>query len=52
VTAPRHTSLEAAFAAAVPPARVSPLRRLYWWLVWKLLSIRLVQRFIENRNPS
>ncbi|MET0279795.1 MAG: hypothetical protein ABW278_01545 [Steroidobacteraceae bacterium] len=50
--APRHTSLEAEFAALVPPPRLSRLRLLLWRLVFKALSLRPLQRFIEKRYGS
>ena len=50
--AARHTSLEAEFAAVVPPPRVPWTRRLYWRLVWKALSLKTLQRIIEKRYPS
>jgi hypothetical protein len=49
VSAPRHTSLEAQFFAAVPPARLSRARLLLWRLAFKALSLRPLQRIIEKR---
>jgi hypothetical protein len=52
VSAPRHTSLEAEFAAAVPPPKLSRVRLLLWRLAFKVLSLRPLQRIIEKRHAS
>ena len=52
MNAPRHTSLQAAWTAAMPPPRVAWLTRLRWRLTWKLLSLRPVQRIFERRYGS
>jgi hypothetical protein len=52
VNTPRHTSLEAEFAAAVPPPKPSRVRLLLWRLAFKALSLRPVQRLIEKRQTS
>jgi hypothetical protein len=50
--APRHTSLEAQFRAAVPPQRASMPQRLVWRLGLKLLALPLVQRiFLKKSRP-
>jgi hypothetical protein len=52
VSAPEHISLEAEFAARVPPPRLPRARLLLWRLAFKVLSLRPLQRFIEKRYPS
>jgi hypothetical protein len=52
VNSPRHISLEAEFAAAVPPPKLSRVRLLLWRLAFRVLSLRPVQRLIEKRQPS
>jgi len=48
-TPPKHTSLEAQFAAAVPPQRAPWPQRLQWWLALRALALKPVQRFIEKK---
>lgn len=48
----RHSSLEAAFRAAVPPPAVPLRQRLTWRLGLKLLSLRIVQRLFEKKIRS
>jgi hypothetical protein len=50
-TAPRHTSLEAQFRAAVPPQRAPLPQRLLWGLALRALSFRFVQRLLEKNRP-
>ncbi len=50
--APRHTSLEAQFRAAVPPQRAPLPQRLAWRLGLKLLALPLVQRYFVKKNRS
>jgi hypothetical protein len=50
--APRHTSLEREFFAAVPPRPAPLLRRVRWWLMLRAVSLRPVQIFLERRNRS
>ena len=48
-TPPRHVSLEAQFAAAVPRQRAPWPRRLMWWLGLRALALRPVRKFIEKK---
>jgi hypothetical protein len=48
--APRHTSLEAQFRAAVPPQRASLPQRMMWRLGLKLLALPLVQRIFVKKS--
>ncbi len=48
----QHRSLEAQFAAVVPPPRLSRTRLLLWRLAWLALSLRPVQRIIEKHHAS
>ena len=48
--APRHTSLEAQFRAAVPPQRATLSQRVLWRLGLKLLALPLVQRIFVKKN--
>jgi len=48
--APRHTSLEAQFRAAVPPQRAPLPQRVLWRLGLKLLALPLVQRIFVKKN--
>jgi hypothetical protein len=47
--APRHSSLEAGFAAVVPPQRAPWTRRVLWWLLLRALALPPVQRIIEKK---
>ena len=48
--APRHTSLETQFHAAVPPQRAPLLQRVMWRMGLKLLALPLVQRIFVKKN--
>ena len=48
--APRHTSLEAQFRAAVPPQRMPLPQRAAWRMVLRLLSLPLVQRIFPGKK--
>ncbi|MBK6673304.1 MAG: hypothetical protein IPM70_18625 [Proteobacteria bacterium] len=50
--APRHTSLEAQFRAAVPPQRMPPPQRLAWRVALRLLALPLVQRIFVKKNRT
>ena len=50
--APRHTSLEAQFRAAVPPPRVPRMQRLAWRAGLRLLSLTVVQRIFVKKNRA
>jgi len=50
--APRHTSLETQFRAAVPPQRAPLLQRMAWRLALKALALPLVQRYFVKKNGS
>jgi hypothetical protein len=48
--APRHTSLESQFRAAVPPQRAGPLQRLLWRMALRLLALPFVQRQFAKKS--
>ena len=48
--APRHTSLEAQFRAAVPPQRAPLPQRLVWRVGLKLLALPAVQRIFGKKS--
>jgi hypothetical protein len=48
----RHTSLEAAFFAAVPPRKAPLKRRILWWLLLNLATFKFVQTLIRKRARS
>ncbi len=50
--APRHTSLEAQFRAAVPPQPMPLPQRMAWRVALRLLSLPLVQRLFGKNNGS
>jgi hypothetical protein len=50
--APRHTSLEAQFRAAVPPQRPPLRQRLLWRLALRLLNVPFVQRLFVKSDRS
>jgi hypothetical protein len=49
--APRHTSLEPEFRAAVPPQRAPLLQRLLWGLALRTLSFAFLQRLLTKKRP-
>jgi hypothetical protein len=48
--APRHTSLEGEFRAAVPPQRAGLSQRLMWRLALRLLVLPFVQRLFAKKS--
>jgi hypothetical protein len=52
MAAPRHTSLEAQFRAAVPAQRAPLPQRVLWRLTLWLLALPFVQRLLGKQYRS
>jgi hypothetical protein len=50
--APRHTSLEARFRAAVPPQPMPRPQRLVWRMALGLLALPLLQRIFVKKKRT